>query len=88
MKEVSIRQLKQDNDAFAANMERMLDGNENTVMLNPNDLTKESYILELENKGIIGVGPGFAYTRKSWQQRVNNYRTSYIKKTERNISVK
>tara|TARA_Y100001978_G_C23701203_1_gene441060 strand:- start:404 stop:3424 length:3021 start_codon:yes stop_codon:yes gene_type:complete len=77
---VATRQLQQDNDAFAANMERMLDGNENTVMLNPNDLTKESYILELENKGIIGVGPGFAYTRKSWQQRVNNYRTDYIRK--------
>tara|TARA_R100000426_G_scaffold74848_1_gene52504 strand:+ start:202 stop:3228 length:3027 start_codon:yes stop_codon:yes gene_type:complete len=80
MSKVATRQLKQDNDAFAANMERMLDGSENTVMLNPNDLTKESYIRELENKGIIGVGPGFAYTRKSWIQRVNNYRTDYIKK--------
>tara|TARA_R100001015_G_scaffold19172_2_gene15462 strand:+ start:2221 stop:5241 length:3021 start_codon:yes stop_codon:yes gene_type:complete len=77
---VATRQLEQDNDAYAANIERMLDGSENTVLLNPNDLTKESYIRDLENKGIIGIGPGFAYTRKSWQQRVNNYRTDYIKK--------
>ena len=77
---VATRQLEQDNDAYAADMERMLDGNENTVMLNPDDLIKDSYMRKLENKKIIGIGPGFAYTRKSWQQRVSNYRSIYVKK--------
>ena len=71
--DLAKEQLKLANDSYVAMMERMFDGGENGIILNPRDLLKPEYIQDLKNKRIIGVGDEFAYDEKGWVKRVMQY---------------
>ena len=78
-KALAKEQLKLANDSYVAMMERMFDGGENGVLLNPRDLIKPEYINELKNKRIIGIGDEFAYDEKGWVKRVMQYEKNFRK---------